>query len=121
MERAIITGASGTDHGPLRLKYLPDRLRQLFIAVTAEKRIAVRIGDPFHIRELQIVALRADPDIRLSEKVCLCLGGDGSIQMNLQELQTIQTNQLPIKIFVINNNGYHSIRQTQTNFWRQIF
>lgn len=47
----------------------------------------------------------------------VCLSGDGSIQMNLQELQTIQTNRLPVKIFVINNNGYHSIRQTQTNFF----
>ncbi len=50
-------------------------------------------------------------------KEIVCLSGDGSIQMNLQELQTIKTNQLPIKIFVINNNGYHSIRQTQTNFF----
>lgn len=50
-------------------------------------------------------------------KDIVCLSGDGSIQMNLQELQTIQTNRLPIKIFVINNNGYHSIRQTQTNFF----
>jgi acetolactate synthase-1/2/3 large subunit len=37
--------------------------------------------------------------------------------MNLQELQTILTNKLPIKIFVINNDGYHSIRQTQTNLF----
>lgn len=51
------------------------------------------------------------------KKEIVCLSGDGSIQMNLQELQTIQTNKLPIKIFVINNNGYHSIRQTQTNFF----
>lgn len=50
-------------------------------------------------------------------KDIVCLSGDGSIQMNLQELQTIRTNRLPIKIFVINNNGYHSIRQTQTNFF----
>lgn len=47
----------------------------------------------------------------------ICLAGDGSIQMNLQELQTIVHNQLPIKIFVLNNNGYHSIRQTQSNFF----
>ena len=39
--------------------------------------------------------------------------------MNLQELQTILTNKLPIKIFVINNNGYHSIRQTQTNIFSE--
>ena len=37
--------------------------------------------------------------------------------MNLQELQTILTNKLPIKLFVINNDGYHSIRQTQTNLF----
>ena len=37
--------------------------------------------------------------------------------MNLQELQTVLTNQLPIKIFVINNAGYHSIRQTQNNLF----
>ena len=47
----------------------------------------------------------------------ICLEGDGSIMMNLQELQTILTNQLPIKIFLINNNGYHSIRITQTNLF----
>ena len=51
------------------------------------------------------------------EKELVCVTGDGSIQMNLQELQTIITNKLPIKIFVINNEGYHSIRQTQTNFF----
>lgn len=43
--------------------------------------------------------------------------GDGSIQMNIQELQTIVHHRMPIKIFVINNGGYHSIRQTQTNFF----
>ncbi|MGK5090051.1 thiamine pyrophosphate-binding protein [Bdellovibrionota bacterium FG-2] len=48
-----------------------------------------------------------------SKKRIICLAGDGSIQMNLQELQTIVTHRLPIKIFVFNNQGYHSIRQTQ--------
>lgn len=47
----------------------------------------------------------------------VCLAGDGSIQMNLQELQTIRHHNLPIKVFVLNNQGYHSIRQTQTNFF----
>ena len=51
------------------------------------------------------------------KKELVCITGDGSIQMNLQELQTIITNNLPIKIFVINNCGYHSIRQTQKNFF----
>lgn len=48
----------------------------------------------------------------------VCLEGDGSIMMNLQELQTVITNGLPIKLFVINNQGYHSIRQTQNNLFR---
>ena len=47
----------------------------------------------------------------------ICLAWDGSIMMNLQELETISYNKLPIKIFVINNNGYSSIRQTQRNFF----
>ncbi len=47
--------------------------------------------------------------------------GDGSIQMNIQELQTIVQNKLPIKIFMINNGGYHSIRQTQKNFFGEPF
>lgn len=47
----------------------------------------------------------------------ICLEGDGSIMMNVQELQTIKHNNLPIKIFIINNNGYTSIKQTQKNFF----
>ncbi len=47
----------------------------------------------------------------------VCVTGDGSIQMNIQELQTIVTNKLPLKLFVINNEGYHSIRQTQNNYF----
>lgn len=43
--------------------------------------------------------------------------GDGSILMNIQEFQTIAFNKIPLKIFIINNNGYSSIRQTQRNFF----
>jgi acetolactate synthase-1/2/3 large subunit len=50
-------------------------------------------------------------------KRVVCVTGDGSIMLNLQELQTIRGYELPIKIFVLNNNGYHSIRQTQRNFF----
>lgn len=51
-----------------------------------------------------------------SEDIIL-ITGDGSIQMNIQELQTIIHHKMPIKIFLINNGGYHSIRQTQKNFF----
>ena len=47
----------------------------------------------------------------------ICLEGDGSIMMNLQELQTVITNELPIRIFLINNRGYQSIRITQSNLF----
>lgn len=43
--------------------------------------------------------------------------GEGSFQMNIQELQTIVQNKLPVMIFLMNNHGYHSIRMTQNNFF----
>lgn len=57
--------------------------------------------------------------ISAGRKDVICLEGDGSIMMNLQELQTIVTNRLPIKIFLINNSGYHSIRITQSNLFAE--
>lgn len=51
----------------------------------------------------------------------ICIAGDGSIQMNIQELQTIVTNKLPIKIIVINNEGYQQIRLTQSNLFQGEF
>jgi len=47
----------------------------------------------------------------------VCITGDGSIMMNLQELQTISGYNIPAKIFILNNEGYHSIRQTQHNYF----
>ena len=55
--------------------------------------------------------------IALGRKKVICLAGDGSLMMNLQELQTVVGYKLPIKIIVINNNGYHSIRQTQQAYF----
>ncbi len=50
----------------------------------------------------------------------ILLTGDGSIQMNIQELQTIIHHRMPIKTFLINNGGYHSIRQTQKNYFGEL-
>jgi acetolactate synthase-1/2/3 large subunit len=47
----------------------------------------------------------------------ICLAGDGSIMQNLQELQTIVGQNIPAKIFLFNNSGYHSIRQTQQSYF----
>jgi acetolactate synthase-1/2/3 large subunit len=51
------------------------------------------------------------------EQPVICLAGDGSIMMNLQELQTLSSLNLNVKIFIINNNGYLSIRQTQSAYF----
>ena len=55
------------------------------------------------------------------KKKIICLAGDGSIMMNLQELQSIKSLNLNIIIFLINNNGYLSIKQTQKNFFKREF
>lgn len=53
-------------------------------------------------------------------KRVVCLAGDGSLQLNIQDLQTVKHHQLPIKIFVLNNGGYLSIRSTQKNFFGRL-
>ena len=50
----------------------------------------------------------------------ICVEGDGSFHMNVQELETIRRLQLPIKMFVINNNGYASIRASQENYFQHL-
>jgi acetolactate synthase-1/2/3 large subunit len=50
----------------------------------------------------------------------ICLAGDGSIQMNIQELQTLMQHQPAVKVFVLNNNGYLSIRTSQGNFFKRL-
>jgi len=53
-------------------------------------------------------------------KRVICLAGDGSIQMNIQELQTVVHHRLPVKIFVLNNSGYLSMRMTQSGFFGRL-
>ena len=55
--------------------------------------------------------------IAQGNKTVYCIAGDGSIMMNLQELSTVVGYQLPVKIIVVNNNGYHSIKQTQRAYF----
>jgi acetolactate synthase-1/2/3 large subunit len=53
-------------------------------------------------------------------KRVICIAGDGSIQMNIQELQTVVHHHLPLKIFVMNNSGYLSMRMTQSGFFGRL-
>jgi acetolactate synthase-1/2/3 large subunit len=58
--------------------------------------------------------------VALGGRRVVCLAGDGSLQFNIQELQTVVHHQLPVKIFVLDNGGYLSIRQTQVNFFGRL-
>lgn len=51
------------------------------------------------------------------KKKTICLAGDGSLMLNVQELAQVNYHKYPIKLFLLNNDGYHSIRQTQHNFF----
>jgi acetolactate synthase-1/2/3 large subunit len=50
----------------------------------------------------------------------ICCEGDGSLMMNIQELQTVLHHNLPLKLFIFNNNGYYSIRNTHVKFFSKI-
>ena len=50
----------------------------------------------------------------------VCVDGDGSFQMNAQELETLRRLQLPVKLFVINNEGYASIRSSQQAYFQHL-
>ena len=54
-------------------------------------------------------------------KSVLCITGDGSLQTNIHELQTLRFYNLDVKVFVINNSGYASIRNTQKGFFGSHF
>ena len=52
-----------------------------------------------------------------SKRRVICIEGDGSLQHNIQELETMRRLNLPIKLFVLNNEGYASIRNTHNKFF----
>jgi len=62
-----------------------------------------------------IGAAVADP-----KRTVICLAGDGSLQMNVQEFATLAALNLSVKVFVLENNGYLSIRSTQKNFFSRL-
>jgi acetolactate synthase-1/2/3 large subunit len=56
-----------------------------------------------------------------NKREVICLNCDGGMMLNLQELQTIQHHQLPIKIFVFNNDGYLMIKHTQKSLFKGVY
>jgi acetolactate synthase I/II/III large subunit len=55
--------------------------------------------------------------VAMNNQPVVAITGDGSFQLNIQELQTIKYYNLPVKLFVVNNKGYLSIRQTQYRYF----
>ena len=111
------------------IKELSSRLKEGQITVVGNGSACVAGGHSYIIKKGQrfisnsaIAAMGYDLPAAIgawaaAKEEIILLTGDGSIQMNLQELQTIVHHKIPVKIFLINNGGYHSIRQTQRNFF----
>lgn len=126
--------AKRPEHKPIEAYYFINKLTQLF----AENQVVVGANGtafllPFQVGEVKKgqryiwnsgnASMGYDLPAAIGacfangEKSTICLAGDGSIMMNLQELQTILNYKLPIKIFLLNNDGYISIQQTQNAFF----
>ncbi len=63
------------------------------------------------------LAIGAAVEARRTGAQVFCVTGDGSIELNIQELQTVANYHLPIKVFIINNGGYASMRTWQETFF----
>ncbi len=109
---------------------LTDRLEEGEIVVTGDGTACVCTFQAARIRKEQrlysnsgAAAMGYDlpaaigASIGAGRRRVVCLAGDGSLQMNVQELATVAKQRLPIKLFVLNNGGYHSIRQTQQAYF----
>lgn len=117
------------------IKYISEQARENQITVVGNGSACVVGGHSYIIKKGQrfisnsaiasmgydlpaaIGAYIANKDCERYDEELILVTGDGSIQMNLQELQTIVHHKMNIKIFLINNGGYHSIRQTQSKFF----
>lgn len=90
-------------------------------ANSARLQIGVRKPQQRIITNNNCGAMGEDLPMAIGASVCgrkvICVTGDGNIMMNLQELQTIRHNNLPVKIVVFSNDGYNAIRQTSLNFF----
>lgn len=127
------------DHGPLIHPYVAmdalfAQLEEDDIVVTGNGSACVVSFQAAHIRRGQRLWTNSGCatmgyDLPAAIGVCtatdnrqrvICIAGDGSIMMNLQEMQTIAGNRLPVKVFLINNSGYVSIFQTHRNFFNGV-
>ena len=103
-----ISGSSGTGIELCLLAFRTKRGQRIFHTTALGSMgfgIAASIG-------AGIVAFETDP-----QRNVVCVDGDGGFQFNIQELETIRRLNLPVKFFVLNNEGYGSIRASQAAFF----
>ncbi len=125
------------DEEPINSYYFSDRLSAL---ASANCAILVDTGSCFHVA-CQVWKVKKGQSFLTTgglssmgywpagigaclandKKTTLVITGDGSLQMNLQEFATLKHYNLPIKVFIFNNNGYLLIRHTQRNFMENRF
>jgi acetolactate synthase-1/2/3 large subunit len=99
-------GSSGTAFTVAGQAFKPKRNQRVF---HAKGMAAMGFGMPSAI----------GASVALNQKMAITFVGDGGFQLNIQELQTMVHHNLPIKIFVVNNDGYHAIRVTQENYFER--
>lgn len=131
-ERYPVALKKYADEKPVNSYYFTDRLSELS---TKDDMIIVDTGSCFHVacqtwkikKEQRFLTTGGISSmgywvavigacVANNRKRTVVITGDGSLQMNIQDLATIRHNNLPIKIFIFNNNGYLLIRHTQNNF-----
>jgi acetolactate synthase-1/2/3 large subunit len=104
----IISGSSGTGIELFLMAFRTKRRQRIFHTTALG---AMGFGIPAAIGA-GIVGITENPGRNI-----VCVDGDGGFQFNIQELETVKRLQLPIKFFVLNNEGYGSIRASQTAFF----
>jgi acetolactate synthase-1/2/3 large subunit len=103
-----ISGSSGTGIELFLLAFRTKRRQRIFHTTALG---AMGFGIPASIGA-GLVGAAED-----TKRNIICVDGDGGFQFNIQELETIARLELPIKFFVLNNQGYGSIRASQTAFF----
>jgi len=115
------------------LKSFFDNAPQNKITIASSGSIVTNVWHMIHIKTGDKFLLSSQGDMgfeltaaigaQIAEpsKMVIPILGDGSFQLNIQELQTVIHNDLPIKIFLFNNGGYGAISITQTNFFKTKF
>jgi len=103
-----ISGSSGTGIELFLLAFRTKRGQRIFHTTALG---SMGFGIPASVGAGIVAALDG------SKRNIICVDGDGGFQFNIQELETISRLQLPVKFFVLNNEGYGSIRASQRAFF----